>query len=73
MTKGLSKGNLLAIIIALYWEKRFSKESTKNPKSIVPACLDFTFSTVGYNSSTEPQIAIHIHYVNYENALPAKE
>ena len=44
-------------------EKRFSREHTKNPNAYVRA--------VGYHPP-ESQLAFHIYYAKYENALTCK-
>ena len=75
MTKELWKGNLIVLIIALYLEKRFLMEFTKNPNTNVWACPDFTFSAVGYHSPPPPpesQHTIHIYYAKYEHTFTCK-
>ena len=73
MTKGLRKGSLLALIISLYWKKRFSREHTKTPNAKVFPRPDGTFWAVGYHSPPpEFQLAFHIYYVKYENTLTCK-
>ena len=57
----------------MYWKKRFSRGHTKYPITNVQARPDFTFWAVGYHSPLpESQVAIHIYYVKYENALTCK-
>ena len=46
---GYEKEAYLYLIISLYWEKRFSREHTKNPNANVRACPDVTFWAVGYH------------------------
>ena len=62
-------------IISLYWQKRFSREHTKNPKANVLASPDVTFWAVAYHPPPPPpesQLAFHICYVKYENTLTCK-
>ena len=60
MTNGLWKGSSLALIISLYWKKRFSREHTKNPNANVRARPVVTFSAVGYHSPRVPASFSHI-------------
>ena len=66
MTNGLGKGSSLVQIISLYWEKRFSREHTKNPNANNPASPDVTLGC-GISSPPEFQLVFHIYYVKYEN------
>ena len=54
MTNGLWKGNLLVLIVSLYWKKRFSREHTKNPNANVRAHPVVAFGAVGYHSPPPP-------------------
>ena len=54
MTNGLKKESLLALTISLYWEKRFSREHTKNPLANDRARPDVTLWAVGYHSPPSP-------------------
>ena len=53
-------------------EKRFSREHTENPNANVWARPDVIFWAVGYHRLSQSQLAFHIYYVKYENALMCK-
>ena len=72
MTNGLWKESLLVLIIP-YWEKRFSREHTKNPNANVRARQGVAFWAVGYHPPPpESQLAFHIYYENMRTHLRAK-
>ena len=65
-------GSLLVLTFSLYWEKRFSREHTKNPNANVRARPVVTFWAVGYHSPPKFQLACHKYYVKYGNTLTCK-
>ena len=59
MINELLKGSLHVLVILLYWEKRFSREHTKNPNANVRASPDVTFWAAGYHSPQVPTSFTH--------------
>ena len=71
MTKGLRKENLLVLIISLDWKNMFTTTHQESKKLMFELAQTSHFGLWDI-TLPEPQLAIHIYYVKYEDTLTCK-